>query len=107
MNSYKHILFDLDHTLWDFERNSSEALIEVYDIFNLSKVDKFSSSVFVNQFKEVNANLWDQYNHDKIDQEYLRKERFKIVLTKLGLKPENVPENIGEVYLQICQRREM
>ena len=102
MKSYKHILFDLDHTLWDFERNSSEALIEVYNIFNFSKVDKFSSSAFVNQFKEVNANLWDQYNHDKIDQEYLRNERFKIVLAELGLKPEEVPENIGEVYLQIC-----
>lgn len=99
---YKHILFDLDHTLWDFERNSSEALLEVYNLFNLAHFDNFGSSLFVSQFKEVNANLWDLYNHDKIDQEYLRNERFKIVLTDLGLKPEEVPENIGEVYLQIC-----
>jgi len=99
---YKHILFDLDHTLWDFEKNSSEALHEVYDIFDLQKHRKFSGSLFVSKFKEVNANLWDLYNHDKIDQDYLRKERFKIVLTDLGLEKKEVPDNIGEVYIEIC-----
>ena len=33
---YRHIFFDLDHTLWDFDANAKATLIEVYDQFKLS-----------------------------------------------------------------------
>jgi putative hydrolase of the HAD superfamily len=32
---YETIFFDLDHTLWDFERNSQEALTELADKYKL------------------------------------------------------------------------
>ena len=32
---YRHIFFDLDHTLWDFDTNAKETLSEVFNIFNL------------------------------------------------------------------------
>jgi len=32
--AYKHLFFDLDHTLWDFERNSAECLADIYEIFD-------------------------------------------------------------------------
>ena len=35
MNNIKHIFFDLDHTLWDFEKNSSltfKFLLNKYNI---------------------------------------------------------------------------
>ncbi|MBR9999917.1 MAG: noncanonical pyrimidine nucleotidase, YjjG family, partial [Cyclobacteriaceae bacterium] len=83
MKKYNHILFDLDHTLWDFERNSTEALMEVYDHFHLGRAGKFSALDFVLKFKEINAWLWEQYNLDKIQKEYLRNERFKLALTDL------------------------
>ena len=35
MEKYKHIFWDLDHTLWDFEKNSVAALQEVYHHFDL------------------------------------------------------------------------
>jgi len=34
---YSHLLFDLDHTLWDFERNSEETLRELYREGGLEK----------------------------------------------------------------------
>ena len=32
-----HVYFDLDHTLWDFESNSREALSEIFEKFELGK----------------------------------------------------------------------
>ena len=102
MKIYKHILFDLDHTLWDFEKNSTEALVEVYHHFNLDQIGKFSPIDFVLKFKEINAILWEQYNLDKIEKEYLRNERFKLVLNALGVKMEKIPADIGQVYIALC-----
>lgn len=102
MLKYKHILFDLDHTLWDFEKNSSEALIEVYTYYNLNRLGKFSESDFVTKFKKINATLWDLYNQSKVDRDYLRKERFKLVLGSLGIQEKDVPPGIGDLYLELC-----
>ena len=32
---YKHLFFDLDHTLWDFDANAKVALAELYTFFEL------------------------------------------------------------------------
>jgi putative hydrolase of the HAD superfamily len=100
--SYKHILFDLDHTLWDFERNSTETLQELFQIFKLNRFNKFNSNDFVNKFKEVNAILWDLYDRSKIDRAYIRSKRFSLVLKQLGLNEQDIPEDISDVYLNIC-----
>ena len=34
--NYKHLFFDLDHTLWDFDRNSAESIAELFDSFGLA-----------------------------------------------------------------------
>lgn len=95
-------MFDLDHTLWDFEKNSSEALFEVYDHYQLDRHNKFSRVEFVLKFKEINASLWDQYNMNKIAKEYLRNERFKLTLLDLGIVEDEIPLDIGEMYIERC-----
>ena len=37
MKEYKHIFFDLDNTLWDFESNSRDTLLELFEKHNLHK----------------------------------------------------------------------
>ena len=37
MSKYKHIFFDLDHTLWDFETNSKLALQQIFTEQKLSE----------------------------------------------------------------------
>jgi len=102
VKKYKHILFDLDHTLWDFEKNSTEALLEVYDHFQLDHHGKFAPIEFVLKFKEINAYLWDQYNQNNIGKDHLRNERFKLALADLGIPETDVPPDIGEFYLERC-----
>ncbi len=101
MKKYKHIFFDLDHTLWDFDRNTSEAIEEIYTIFNFSKWS-FSIDDFMNYFHQANDFLWNQFNHGLIGRSELRNSRFKIILGNLGIHENLVPSDIGEVYLQIA-----
>ena len=35
MANYDHVFFDLDRTLWDFERNSLETIHDLYHEFEL------------------------------------------------------------------------
>lgn len=100
--NYSHLLFDLDHTLWDFERNSSEALNEVYSYYNMQHFNTFSSQEFVDKFKEINTILWEKYDRDEIDREFIRTRRFEMVLSQLGIKNEDIPDGISNTYLSIC-----
>lgn len=102
LKKYTNILFDLDHTLWDFEKNSEEALRDLFNSYQMALYNKFTPEDFVYRFKEINGTLWDQYNRNLIDKDYIRNERFKMALTSLGLNESEVPEGIGEVYLKIC-----
>ena len=37
MPRYKHLFFDLDHTLWDFDTNAKDTLMEMYSLFDMDK----------------------------------------------------------------------
>ena len=97
--NYKHLFFDLDHTLWDFDKNTTQAISEIYTIFNFSE-KTFSIDDFMQYFNEANEYLWDKFNHGQIDRVELRNSRFKIILKKLGLSEKDVPEGIGDEYLR-------
>lgn len=99
---YKHIFFDLDHTLWDFEKNSAEALQELYLRHKLADVCSFLADDFVKKFHEVNDYLWSLYSAGKLDSEQLRNERFGLIFTQLGAKADLVPATLAAEYLQLC-----
>lgn len=99
---HQHILFDLDHTLWDFERNSQETLTELYQTFALADLGSFSCEQFCGTFREVNHRLWDLYNRGEYDQARLRSERFHLILTRLGVEEEQVPASMADEYLRLC-----
>lgn len=54
MENIKHIFFDLDHTLWDFDRNSSEALTEIYHQLSLSS-EITDLAEFIEVYRGINA----------------------------------------------------
>ena len=99
--TYKHLFFDLDHTLWDFDRNTSEAISEIYKIFNFAEWP-FHFSDFMKYFHETNDYLWNKFNHGQIDRMELRNSRFNIILEKLGIPVDDVPSGIGDAYLDIA-----
>ncbi|WP_347159721.1 YjjG family noncanonical pyrimidine nucleotidase [Pontibacter chitinilyticus] len=102
MKTYTHILFDLDHTLWDFEKNSEETLYTLYDQFDLARFGSFTSESFYKKYKFVNNRLWDLYRKGKIDQKQLRDARFVKTLMGLGLQHHQVPKEISKAYTDLC-----
>ncbi len=102
MGNYKCIFFDLDHTLWDYEANSRETLLELYEHFGLENRGVLSSNDFLIQFKRVNMELWDLYDTGKIESEVIRKERFKQVLEAFDAYDEKLSQDISTDYLHTC-----
>jgi len=102
MKKYKCIFFDLDHTLWDYETNSKEALHDLYLLFNLREKGVTSFEAFFAKFREVNLALWDLYDHGMITSEIIRHERFKRIFAAFQLIDNPLSETISSEYLATC-----
>ncbi len=97
----KHIFFDLDHTIWDFDRNAQETLLELYEVYQLKALGLNSAHEFIERYTENNHRLWQQYHLGEITKEHLRQERFKKTFLELGIKPEHVPHQFEDDYVRI------
>ncbi|WP_452228645.1 MULTISPECIES: YjjG family noncanonical pyrimidine nucleotidase [unclassified Lacinutrix] len=62
------IFFDLDHTLWDFDKNSG---LTFEKIFKMNAVN-IDVSEFLKHYEPINLNYWKLYREEKIDKESLR-----------------------------------
>lgn len=74
-----NVFFDLDHTLWDFEKNSALAF-EV--IFEKHKIG-VNLEQFLKYYVPINLKYWEIFRQDKITQNQLRYGRLKEVFTLL------------------------
>lgn len=72
----KHIFFDLDDTLWDFEKNSSLVLVQLYSEYGLRDKLKVPYEEFHKAYVKMNRRFWQQYNSGEIDKQHLRNHRF-------------------------------
>ena len=96
---YSHLFFDLDRTLWDFEKNAQEALSEMYDFFDLSSLGLSSAELFIEKYKFHNEYLWSLYREGKIDKEKLRSYRFQLCLNDFGVTNDKLAEDLGNRYV--------
>lgn len=97
----KHIFFDLDHTIWDFDRNAEETLNELYHAYKLHDLGLTSCSDFITTYTENNHQLWADYHLGKITKDFLRAERFSKTFTQLGIQPDAVPHQFEDDYVNI------
>lgn len=102
MKKYKAIFFDLDHTLWDFELNSHEAIAELYMQHELSNKGINDFTEFIKVYKKVNHEMWDDYHHNRISKEALRFGRFSRALKSFNINDDGLAENLSIQYLEIC-----
>jgi len=97
----KHIFFDLDHTIWDFDKNAQETLTELYNEYALHTLGLSSCETFIETYTENNQLLWAEYHMGRITKETLRSERFSKTFIQLGVAPESVPQAFEEDYVRI------
>lgn len=72
----RHVFFDLDRTLWDFEKNSETVLLQLIRIYGLESKCNATSGEIIEKYREVNRELWKKYSRKEIDKEQLRSSRF-------------------------------
>lgn len=100
--AYKHLFFDLDHTLWDFERNSAETLEELFETHGLRSHGVTSVADFQETFSRTNHELWHLYDTGQISQTELRHSRFRRVFAALGVDEPGCCDELNERYFAIC-----
>jgi putative hydrolase of the HAD superfamily len=98
---YKHIFFDLDKTLWDFEKNAHEAYQDIFDKFSLQKKGITNLGEFLKVYFVHNENLWEHYRNGLIEKSFLRSERFRLTLLNFGINDAHLARMIGDEYVAI------
>jgi putative hydrolase of the HAD superfamily len=95
-HSVTDIFFDLDHTLWDFEKNSGLAFNEIFIELNFP----FSLDVFLKLYNPINHAQWKLYRENKITQEDLRFNRLNKTFEKLNYSASiGLIDKISEQYI--------
>ena len=96
----KHIFFDLDDTLWDFEKNSSLVMVKLYSEHGLEKKLNATFEEFKTAYIKLNKEFWKKYNHGIIDKQHLRNHRFNETFKLFSY--DNYEENlvITDKYLK-------
>jgi len=93
----KHIFFDLDHTLWDFEKNSA---LTFRKIFRECEID-FPVDQFMKHYMPINHRYWKMYRENKIKQDELRYCRLKDTFQALNFDAsDQLISLLSEQYIQ-------
>src|SRR5690606_23289725 len=103
--SKKHLFFDLDHTLWDFDKNAEETLTELFEIYDFRKLGIASCDNFIATYTTNNHKLWAQYHIGEITKDNLRAARFVNTFKDLGIEPSLFPLQFEEDYLTLCPQK--
>lgn len=95
------MIFDLDHTLWDYDSNCIEALLELYDKNNLKKRGVASFENLRDVFMEMNTQMWDQYDLGIIQRDVIRYQRFHRILLELGIDDYQLSLSMSSDYVAL------
>lgn len=103
--NYSAVLFDLDHTLWDYEKNSRETLQEMFIEFSLGEKLDASFNEFHNTFQEINTTLWSKYDQGLIGRDVIRKNRFSTILSQFNLDDPDLSERLSDTYINYSPKK--
>ncbi|MDA9575801.1 YjjG family noncanonical pyrimidine nucleotidase [Flavobacteriaceae bacterium] len=78
----KHLFFDLDHTLWDFDKNSALTFEKIFEINHI----QVELEDFLEVYVPINLAYWKLYREEKIDKNSLRFARLKDAFDALGIQ---------------------
>lgn len=107
MPQYKHLFFDLDHTLWDFDANAKESLTELYSIFSLRDRIQTPFEEFYPRYLFHNEILWDRYHKGYITSEELKWKRMWRTLLDFKIADEPLARDLSARFLEILPTKKL
>lgn len=94
---YKYLLFDLDGTLFDYDKAEKVSLRKTFEDFRID-----NSGSYLEEYRKVNKKIWLDYESGQITQRELKTERFRRLGKVLELDID--PELFGKLYLKNITR---
>ena len=85
------VFFDLDHTLWDFDKNSEMAFDRIFK----NRFPEIKIQDFIAKYAPINQECWKLYQNDKITHLELRYNRLKFSFDALNIDISD--ENINQI----------
>jgi putative hydrolase of the HAD superfamily len=102
---YKHLFFDLDHTLWDFDANAKLALQQLHIDLDLVSKGVHDFDLFHRNYLQHNEKLWARYRNGYINQQELRIKRMWLTLLDFKIADEELTRQLSELFLQLLPTR--
>lgn len=94
--TYKHIFFDLDHTLWDFDKNSALTFEKIFKLYDI----KIDMSKFLSIYEPINSKYWKLYRENKVNKPQLRYRRLKDSFDIIGhAVDDKLIDDLSEAYI--------
>lgn len=98
MKDIKHIFFDLDHTLWDFEINSNIAFRTIFNNYKLN----VNTEKFLNYYSIINRKYWKLFREDSITKDELRYRRLKETFDTINIVvPDAIINKLSLDYIRV------
>lgn len=99
MGKIEHIFFDLDHTLWDFDKNSHETLSELFVELKLNiQIESFDR--FLKKYREINKRYWNLYRQNLVTKAQVRDGRFKDTLAFFNIDDlDKISQDLSDNYV--------
>lgn len=91
------VFFDLDHTLWDFDRNSALALERVFKRFSVG----VSLASFLKVYEPINFNYWREFREERVTKTQLRRGRLIDSFSELGVVYDmEIIDGMSDAYIE-------
>jgi len=107
MPAYKHLFFDLDHTLWDFDANAMATLTDLYSIFRLQEKINTPFQDFYPKYLFHNEVLWDRYHKGLISADELKWKRMWRTLLDFKIADEPLARELSGKFLEILPTKKI
>ena len=92
----EHVFFDLDHTLWDFEKNSELTFHKILSENNIN----LKTEDFLEVYVPLNLQYWRLYREEKVSKEELRYGRLKKTFDALNYTiSDNLINKLADDYI--------
>lgn len=91
-----HVFFDLDHTLWDFDKNSALTFEYIFKKNDLN----IELNEFLKFYIPVNMKYWENYRKNLIEKEDLRYGRLKDTFAAMSISyPDEIIHTLSIDYI--------
>ncbi len=101
MNKYQHLFFDLDHTLWDFDKNAETTLTGIFEYFDLNTRVNAAFDDFYQKYLFHNQELWERYHKGLISADDLKWKRMWRTMLDFKVADEPLAKELSARFLEV------